>query len=129
MNNIFKATILLIISNIASAALTPDATNLNYNYEMTTQPGTEYIQPISFFDNGIATFLKFKPDNKKISLDGKEVPAPPNLMVFYIDKSGKEVVAPSHEWNKELNILAFPFIANEWHIRSGNKVVGIRKSK
>jgi len=50
-------------------------------------------------------------------------------MVFYLNENGKEVVASDYEWNAELNILSFPFVAKEWRIRAGEKVVGIRKSE
>lgn len=104
-------------------------TTKNFNYEMTQQAGTEKIQPAAVFDNGIATFIKFKPEQKTLFLDGKKVPTPPNLMVSYVNENGKEVVASDYEWNAELNILSFPFVAKEWRIRAGEKVVGIRKSE
>lgn len=103
------------------------ASKINKNYEMTHNAGTEDIQPVEFFDNGIATYIKFKPESKMPSIDGKEVPAPPNFIVFYVNKSGKEVVALGQVWNTERNILSFPFVANEWRIRSGDKVIVIRK--
>ncbi|HAS9317012.1 TPA: TrbG/VirB9 family P-type conjugative transfer protein [Salmonella enterica subsp. enterica serovar Anatum] len=116
-----------VLSFIDMVVLTAkDATTtINRNYEMTVQVGTENIQPVEFFDNGIATFLKFKPENTK----GKKEESPPNFMVFYLNKDGKEVIAPSYELNTELNILTFPFVANEWRIRSGTQVVGIRRSE
>lgn len=100
-------------------------TKINRNYEITVQVGTENIQPVEFFDNGVATFLKFKPEKIK----GKKEESSPNFTVFYLNKDGKEVIAPSYELNTELNILAFPFVANEWRIRSGTQAVGIRRSE
>lgn len=100
-------------------------TKINRNYEMTVQVGTENIQPVEFFDNGVATFLKFKTGNVKV----KKEELSPKFTVFYLNKDGKEVIAPSYELNTELNILAFPFVANEWRIRSGTQVVGIRRTE
>lgn len=123
----FNDKLLSFIDLISFSA--KEFTNKNFNYEMTQQAGTEKIQPVSFFDNGIATFIKFKPEQKTLPLDGKKAPTPPNLTVFYVNENGKEVVASSYAWNAELNILSFPFVAKEWRIRAGEKVVGIRKSE
>ncbi|EHM4620395.1 TrbG/VirB9 family P-type conjugative transfer protein [Salmonella enterica] len=100
-------------------------TKINRNYEMTVQAGTENIQPVEFFDNGVATFLKFKPENIK----GKKEESSPNFTVFYLNKDRKEVIVPSCQLNTALNILACPLVADEWRIRSGTQVVGIRRSE
>ncbi|EBV6531402.1 hypothetical protein GM71_24405 [Salmonella enterica subsp. enterica serovar Oranienburg] len=127
----FSVSVLCFSSSMVEAQIinhsdsSTKTTEINRNYEMTAQVGTENIQPVEFFDNGIATFLKFKPENTK----GKKEESRPNFIVFYLNKDGKEVIAPSYELNTELNILAFPFVANEWRIRSGTQVIGIRRSE
>ncbi|MEX9451347.1 TrbG/VirB9 family P-type conjugative transfer protein [Proteus mirabilis] len=99
------------------------ATN-SFNYEMSTDAGAELIKPIIVFDNGTTTFMKFKPSSQFIIIDGKKHPTFPD--VFYIDKNNNETLA-NYRWNEKSNTLSFPFVAKEWRVRSGKKVIGIRK--
>lgn len=97
----------------------------SFNYEMTTKAGTELIRPIAVYDNGVTTFMKFKPNSQFLIVDGNKVPTHP--MIFSLDKNGSEVMV-KYQWSLKNDTLTFPIVSNKWRIRSGNKVVDIRKN-
>lgn len=118
MKNIFS--ILIFIVSFSAAAET------SFNYEMTATPGTEKIRPLAFYDDGKATYIKFKPTEVQRLPDGRSVPILP--MVYTVGKSGHASLAGVQKWNTESGIMTVPVISDKWLIRSGSKSVEVRKS-
>ena len=98
----------------------------SFNYEMTATPGTEKIRPQAFYDDGKATYIKFKPTEVQRLPDGRSVPILP--MVYTVGKNGHASFAGVQKWNTETGIMTVPVISDKWLIRSGSKAVEVRKS-
>ncbi|MGK3116038.1 TrbG/VirB9 family P-type conjugative transfer protein [Candidatus Pantoea formicae] len=98
----------------------------SFNYEMTAQPGTESVRPLAFYDDGKTTYIKLEPVKQQKLTNGEMVPVLPD--VFVIGKDGRAIIAPAQKWSAETHILSVQAVSERWLIRSGSKVVGVRKS-
>lgn len=84
----------------------------NIDYQMSDEPGTEYIRPTWVWDNYRSTSFEF-PANA-------ELPT-----IFVVGSDGKESVANVTPMGENSNILVVPQTAKMWKVRMGDKVVGV----
>lgn len=84
----------------------------NIDYQMSDEPGTEYIRPTWVWDNFNSTSFEF-PANA-------ELPT-----IFVVGSDGKESVVNVSPEGENHNILVVPQTAKMWKVRMGDKVVGI----
>ena len=81
--------------------------NLDYNMN-----GDLAIAPVNVWDDGLFTKMKWKV--------GQDVP-----VIFYVNDDGEETIVGQHSSGRYKDIVVLHRVAKKWHIRLGDKVVGI----
>ncbi|ECB6713973.1 conjugal transfer protein TraO [Salmonella enterica subsp. enterica serovar Hvittingfoss] len=87
----------------------------NEQYVMSDEPQMRSIEPVHVWDNYRFTRFEF-PANAELP------------QVYYISSSGKETLPNSHVVGDNHNIIEVENVAQEWRIRLGNKVVGVKNN-
>lgn len=93
----------------------PTTSETNLDYYMSNDPNSSAIAPESVWDDGQFTYFKF-PRGAGL----------PNLYV--IDSDGEESLVGTNVEGSDNNILVGHRLAEQWLIRSGNRVVGVRNN-
>lgn len=88
-------------------------TGLAINWKSYTMSGDKALAPSSVWDDGAQTFFRFAP--------GQDLP-----VVYFVDSDGHEVVANRHMMDPQT--IVTERISATWHLRIGNKVLGIYNS-
>ena len=91
-----------------TAALTQTAASINWKGY--TMAGDHSLAPISAWDDGAQTWLRFAP--------GQDLPA-----VYYVDADGKEVIANRHM--ADAQTIVMHRVAAKWHLRLGDQVLSV----
>ena len=83
------------------------------NWKSYTMSGDMAIAPASVWDDGAQTFFRFAP--------GQDLP-----VIYFVDPDGSEVVTNRHMMDPQTIVMER--VAATWHLRLGNKVLGIYNS-
>ncbi|WP_019939692.1 TrbG/VirB9 family P-type conjugative transfer protein [Bordetella sp. FB-8] len=89
-------------------------TGLAINWKSYTMSGDMAIAPASVWDDGAQTFFRFAP--------GQDLP-----VIYFVDPDGSEVVTNRHMMDPQTIVMER--VAATWHLRLGNKVLGIYNSR
>lgn len=93
----------------------PTTSNTNLDYAMSNDPNSRVIAPQSVWDDNQFTYFKF-PRGAGL----------PNLYV--IDSDGEETLVGTNVEGSDNNIIVAHRLAEQWLIRSGSRVVGVRNN-
>ncbi|WP_158306413.1 TrbG/VirB9 family P-type conjugative transfer protein [Pusillimonas sp. T7-7] len=85
-------------------------TGLAVNWTGYTMSGDETLAPVSAWDDGAQTWLRFAP--------GQDLPA-----VYFVDADGQEVIANRHMY--DAHTIVMHRVAAKWHLRLGDQVLAI----
>lgn len=88
-------------------------TGLAINWKSYTMSGEMSIAPTSVWDDGAQTFFRFAP--------GQDLP-----VVYFVDPDGSEVITNRSMMDPQTIVMER--VAATWHLRLGNKVLGIYNS-
>lgn len=86
------------------------APGLAINWEAYTMAGDLSLAPVSAWDDGAQTWLRFAP--------GQDLPA-----VYFVDADGNEVIANRHM--ADGHTIVMHRIAARWHLRLGDQVLAV----
>ncbi len=85
-------------------------TGLAINWAGYTMSGDQTLAPVSAWDDGAQTWLRFSP--------GQDLPA-----IYFVDADGQEVIANRHMY--DAHTIVMHRVAAKWHLRLGEQVLAI----